>query len=124
MYYSHNILFHSFMPDIIFSHYRDTDDLEIYFIKVTPGVSNISVNALDNLDRKIISIDLDIISELFHSNVFTADGTLDVKFLNPIYYEDSDTLKINFINVNPLSTKIQKTEIDDIEVEIDSAEKI
>src|SRR6266498_2922386 len=75
-------------------------------------------------DHKIISIDLDEISELFHSNMFTADGILDVKFLNPIYYEDSDTLKINFINVNPLPTKIQKTEIDDIEVEIDSAEKI
>jgi hypothetical protein len=56
--------------------------------------------------------------------VFTVDGVLNAKFIKQIYYEDSDTLKINFVNVNPLPTKIQKTTIDDIEIETDSAEKI
>ncbi|RGB37270.1 hypothetical protein C1646_757133 [Rhizophagus diaphanus] len=117
-------------PDIIFRHYKDTDDLGIYFIKVTPGVLKISDNSLDDLlvsydhNRKIISIDLDIISSLFHSNMFTVDGLLNAKFIKPIYDEDSDTLKINFVNINPLPTKIQKTTINDIEVEMDTAKKL
>lgn len=64
------------------------------------------------------------ISELFHDNIFTVDGVLNVKFLNPIYNEETDTLKINFINVNPLPTTIEKTEVDDVEIEMDTAGKI
>ncbi|CAB4412821.1 unnamed protein product [Rhizophagus irregularis] len=107
---SFNITFcYGFRPDIIFRYYKDTDDLGIYFIEVTPGVLDISDNALDDLlvsydhNRKIISIDLDEISRLFHN---------------------SDTLKINFVNINPLPMKIQKTTINDIEVEMDTAKKL
>ena len=56
--------------------------------------------------------------------MFTVDGLLNRKFIKPIYDEDSDTLKINFVNINPLPTKIQKTTINDIEVEMDTAKKL
>ncbi|GBB88557.1 hypothetical protein RclHR1_01510008 [Rhizophagus clarus] len=117
-------------PEIIFSHYVGTDDLGIYLIKVTPGVYDVSDNATDsfvvsyNHNREIISLDLYEISDLFHKNMFTVDGVLNAKFLNSIYYDETDTLKINFINVNPLPTKIQKTDIDGVEIEMDTAGKI
>ncbi|GES85698.1 hypothetical protein RCL_jg6695.t1 [Rhizophagus clarus] len=44
--------------------------------------------------------------------------------VDPIYYEDSDILKISFINFTPPVIKIEKTEMKDIKVGVDNDGKV
>ena len=44
--------------------------------------------------------------------------------INLIYYEDTDVLKISFVNFTPLVFEFKKTEEGDIEVGMDNAWKI
>ena len=104
-------------PDIVFSYYDDTDNLAFYFVKATPGVICDCINATEDIlvsythDYKIVSVDIDGISRTLQCHMFDVREVIDGKLpltLNPIYYEDLDTLKIYFVDYTFTSTLRKK----------------
>ena len=124
-------------PDIVFRYYEDTDNFAFYFVKATPGVVEYSDNATDDIlvsytrDNKIVSIDIDGVTKSLQCHMFDIREVIDGKpplTLNPIYCEDSDTLKIYFVDDIPSTSTLQnnsvKTEIEDIKVKRDNTGRI
>ncbi|CAB4487742.1 unnamed protein product [Rhizophagus irregularis] len=105
-------------PDIVFRYYEDTDDLAVYFVKASPGVIDYCEDTSDDIlvsydsNDKIVSVDIDGISKILQCHMFDVREEVDGKpplMLNSIYYRDSDTLKVYFIDFIPsASTKIAK----------------
>jgi uncharacterized protein YuzE len=116
-------------PDIVFSFYEDTDDLAVDFVKASPGVIDYCEDVSDYIlvsydsNGKIVSVDIDEISKILQCHTFDVREEVDGKpplTLNSIYYRDSDTLKVCFIDfIPPASTVCKKTDIEDIEMEVD-----
>ncbi|PKK70315.1 hypothetical protein RhiirC2_850017 [Rhizophagus irregularis] len=119
-------------PDIVFRYYEDTDNLAIYFVKATPGVHIIVIIivimplmiSLYLIPMMISDIDGILRTLLYH--LFDVREVIEGKLpltLNLIYYEDSDTLKIYFVDpisfTNILRNNSVKTDIEGIEVERD-----
>jgi uncharacterized protein YuzE len=121
-------------PDIVFRYYEDTDNFAIYFVKATPGVVDYCDNATYDIlvsythDDKIISIDIDGVSSALQCHMFDSREVIDGKpplTLTPIYYEESDTLKIYFVDhMPPISALREETDIEDIKVERDNMGRI
>src|SRR5581483_2049976 len=120
-------------PDIVFRYYEDTDNFAFYFVKATPGVVEYSDNATDEIlvsytrDNKIVSIDIDGVTKSLQCHMFDIREVIDGKpplTLNLIYCEDSDTLKIYFVDDMPSTSTLRnnsvETEIEDIKVERDN----
>ncbi|RGB22258.1 hypothetical protein C1646_68261 [Rhizophagus diaphanus] len=121
-------------PDIVFRYYEDTDNLAVYFVKASPGVIDYCEDASDDIlisydsNDKIVSVDIDGISKILQCHMFDLREELDGKpplTLNSIYYRNSDTLKVYFIDFIPsASTVCKKTDIEDIEIEVDGTGRI
>ncbi|CAG8655219.1 uncharacterized protein OCT59_021832 [Rhizophagus irregularis] len=121
-------------PDIVFRYYEDTDDLAVYFVKASPGVIDYCEDTSDDIlvsydsNDKIVSVDIDGISKILQCHMFDVREEVDGKpplMLNSIYYRDSDTLKVYFIDFIPsASTVCKKTDIEDIEIEVDDTGRI
>ena len=121
-------------PNIVFRYYEDTDDLAIYFVKASPGVIDYCEDASDDIlvsydsNDKIVSVDIDGISKILQCHMFDVREEVDGKpplTLNPIYYGDSDTLKIYFVDFIPFASIVcKKTDIEDIEIEVDGTGRI
>lgn len=100
--------------------------MQIYFLRISQGVVEYSDEISEDLllsydcDNKIAAVELYFVSKLLH--VFSVKGKPHF-IINPIYYEDSDILKIRFSNFTP-HVIIKKTEVEDIEVGVDNAGKI
>ncbi|RIA88520.1 hypothetical protein C1645_826256 [Glomus cerebriforme] len=116
--------------EVLFRYYEDTDNLAIYLIKVTPGVIDYCEDISDDIlisydhNNKIVSIDIDGISKLISCHMFDVQEFIDEKpplVPKSVYYEDLDILQVYFIDHNYISctTKFQKTDTEDIEVEVD-----
>jgi len=121
-------------PDIVFRYYEDTDNFAIYFIKATPGVIDYCDNATDDIlvsytrGDKIVSIDIYGVSTSLQCHMFDTRETIDGKpplTINSIYYEDSDILKIYFVDQPPTNTlQDMETDIEDIKVERNNTDRI
>ncbi|GBC04964.1 hypothetical protein RclHR1_05980002 [Rhizophagus clarus] len=44
--------------------------------------------------------------------------------IDPIYFEDSDILKISFVNYTPIAIELEKTKAEDIKVGVDNGGKV
>ncbi|PKC02404.1 hypothetical protein RhiirA5_37171 [Rhizophagus irregularis] len=102
-------------PDIVFRYYEDTDDLAVYFVKASPGVIDYCENTSDDIlvsydsNDKIVSVDIDGISKILQCHMFDVREEVDGKpplMLNSIYYRDSDTLKVYFIDFIPSASTV------------------
>ncbi|CAB4438483.1 unnamed protein product [Rhizophagus irregularis] len=121
-------------PDIVFRYYEDTDDLAVYFVKASPGIIDYCEDASDDIlvsydsNDKIVSVDIDGISKILQYHMFDVKEEVDEKppfTLNSVYYQDSDILKVYFIDFIPsASTVCKKTDIEDIEIEVDDTGRI
>jgi uncharacterized protein YuzE len=123
--------------DIDFIYYEDTDNFAFYFVRATPGVIYYCDNATYDVlvsythDDKIVSIDIERVSRALQCHMFDVREVVDGKpplTLNPIYYRDSDTLIIYFVDLVPSTSTLRngsvKTDIEDIEVERDNTGRI
>lgn len=116
-------------PNIVFRYYEDNDDLAVYFVKASPGIIDYCEDASDDIlvsydsNNKIVSVDIDGISKILQCHIFDVREKVDRKpplMLNSIYYWDLDILKVYFIDFIPsASTICKKTDIEDIEIEVD-----
>ncbi|RIA86826.1 hypothetical protein C1645_855495, partial [Glomus cerebriforme] len=114
-------------PDLNFTYYDDTDNLQINMLEMSIGLVDYRDEITDDLllfydyENKIVAVEIYCASESLH--VFNVQGKPRFT-INPIYDKDSDILKINLVNFTPSMIKFEKTEVEDIEVEVDNAGKI
>src|ERR1043165_8747828 len=72
----------------------------------------------------IVTVEIYFASKVLH--VFGTFGTENIPrlIIHPIYEENSDILKINFVNVVPSTITFKNTEAEDIKVRMDNDGKI
>jgi hypothetical protein len=72
-------------------------------------------------DGKIVAVELYFVTNLIHARSVQGERYF---VISTSYYEESDILKISFVNYTPPVIKLKRTAMKDIEMEVDNAEKI
>ncbi|CAG8740402.1 7739_t:CDS:1, partial [Funneliformis mosseae] len=114
-------------PDVNFEYYNDTDNLQIYMLRISEGLYDISDEINDDLllsydhEGKIVAVEIYEVSKLLHASFVQGNPHF---VINHIYHEDSNILRFNFVKSTPIMVNFKKTEVEDIEVGIDNAGKL